>query len=184
MLQTAARRRRISGLWGSRVRGRSGVYPCLFSFAIVEFRPSVSIEEPCWTAGWTAGHLAWFLFGSRKWCSLRMSVQMPFGLCTSSSGGWCNRDRCCKIWGRPKLTNGWWSRTPSWNQLSLSTFWFTTRDISAQSICTLQGGLLSGRIFLKPAWSSAYFWSRTGCSLPYRIVENSLYNASNEQIGR
>ena len=121
--------------------------PISFSCAIVEFRPSESIEGPCWTASWTADHLAPFLSGCRKCCSLRLSVQMPFGLCISSSGGWCNRVRCCNSWGRPKLICGWWNRTPSWSRLSLSTFWFSTRDISAQSSCTLQSGLFSGEIF-------------------------------------
>ena len=36
---------------------------------------------------------------------------------------------------------------------------------------------------LNPAWSSACSWSSRGYNLLYSIVENSLYNAGNEQIG-
>ena len=126
-LQIASRRRQISSSWSSHEHGRSGTYTFLFSFANVEFRPSVSLEEPCWTTSWTADHLALFLL--------------------SSSGSWCSRGRCCKIWVRPIFIGDWWNRKPSWNRPSLSTFWFTTHGISVQSICILQGGLLIGRIF-------------------------------------
>ena len=79
-------------------------------------------------------HLALILSGCRKCCSLRLSVQMPSGLCKSSSGGWCSRGRCCKIWGHPKLICERWNRTPSWSQLSLPTFWFSTHGIFLCSI--------------------------------------------------
>ena len=42
---------------------------------------------------------------------------------------WCSRDRCCKTWGLSKLFCVWWRRMPSWNRLSLSTFWFSTHDL-------------------------------------------------------
>ena len=41
-------------------------------------------------------HLALILSGCRKCCSLRQSLQKPFGLRISSSRG-CSRGRCCKI---------------------------------------------------------------------------------------
>ena len=36
---------------------------------------------------------------------------------------------------------------PSWSRLLLTTFWFSTRGISAQSFCTSQSGVLSGMSF-------------------------------------
>ena len=144
-VRTASRRRQISSSWSSHDHGRSGkslnlfCKHCISSF-IVYWRTVLNnrldIGSPCLD-----------LFGYRNFCSLRLSVPKPSGLCISSSRSWCCSGRRCKIWGPPKLIGERWNRMLSWSRPSLSTFWFPTHGISVLSYCMLQCGLLSGRIF-------------------------------------
>ena len=52
------------------------------------------------------------------------------------------------------------------------------QSVCCKVVCCLVGFCEASLIFC------LFFWSSTGFYLPYRIVEDSLYNAGNEQVGR
>ena len=93
MLRKAARRRRISGLWGSRGRGRSGIYP-FHSFLFCQ--RWISSFSECWRTVLNckldrgSPCLVPFFWYRTCW-SLRQSVLWLSGLCTTFSGSGCNQ---------------------------------------------------------------------------------------------
>ena len=149
-----AHRQQSAYSWGSRDRCLLSKYPFLSSFASVEGRLSRPSAEQCWRASSTEDHPAWSYFLDLEHVAFFVSHYSGFLVFVVF---FQEVDvfmfDTATIWGRPKLSCVWWSRTPSWSPLWQPTFWLTTHSVHVARWS------IAWHVHLNPAWSSAWIWS-------------------------